>query len=115
MLISITSTTSSTKYFYVGIGCVSGYLNGVAVYYSFVATNKSGALHSVIGQLSDPALRGSMYGGGTIDGLMKLMSENNNCSIGVFDELYTFLDNIDRGVTGNVERGKIGPKIAHGE
>ena len=48
----------------------------------------------------------SIYRGGTLDGLMKLIGENNGVALGAFDELCTFTDNIDKGCSGNLERGK---------
>ena len=70
------------------------------------ATNKTGALSEVIANMTDMGMRAGMYRGGTFDGLMKMMTENNDTAVGVFDELYSFLDNIDRGVAGNLEKGK---------
>ena len=55
--------------------------------------------------MTDMGMRAGIYRGGTLDGLMKMMTENNETAVGIFDELYSYLDNIDRGVAGNLEKG----------
>ena len=40
----------------------------------------------------------------TIEGLIKVMNDNNDTAMGIFDEM-TFVDNLDRGTTGGCDRG----------
>ena len=75
------------------------------IYFHITATNKSGTLARVLDKMQNPELTNAIYRGGTFDGLMKLMSENGDTCLGVFDEFNIFLDNIDRGTTGNFEKG----------
>ena len=47
-----------------------------------------------------------LFESGTLEVLMKTMFENNNSTIGVFDEFSTFVDSIDKGSSGSCERGR---------
>ena len=46
------------------------------------------------------------FDSGTLEGLMKGMIENNNTLFGVFDELATFNDGLDKGSNGVSERSR---------
>ena len=38
-----------------------------------------------------------IYESGTLEGLMKLMGDNNETAMGTFDEFAKFIDSLDRG------------------
>ena len=38
-----------------------------------------------------------VFEAGTLEGLMKLMGENNETAIGSYDEFATFIDSLDKG------------------
>ena len=44
------------------------------------------------------------YETGTIDGLMKTMSLNNGCAIGLYDEISTFNDGLDKHTSSSFDR-----------
>ena len=39
-----------------------------------------------------------VFESGTIEGLMKLLGDNNETAIGVYDEFATFIDSLDKGM-----------------
>ena len=41
--------------------------------------------------------REHVFEAGTLEGLMKLMLENNETAIGSYDEFATFIDSLDKG------------------
>ena len=72
-------------------------------------TNKSAALNSVISLVND--IRNEfgqehIFESGTLEGLMKAMSENNGCTLGCYDEFATFLDGLDKGASCSFERSR---------
>ena len=77
---------------------------------SIIGTNKSGALRKVVEEL-DKVVNESLSGehsfeSGTMEGLMKAISDNNGTILGIYDEFSTFLDNMDKGTTGSSEKGR---------
>jgi hypothetical protein len=47
-----------------------------------------------------------IFESGTLEGLMKAMSENNGTSLGIYDEFATFLDGLDKGANSTFERSR---------
>ena len=45
-----------------------------------------------------------MFETGTLDGLVKTLMRNNNTAVGLYDEIGTFNDGMDRGSTGSFDR-----------
>ena len=45
-----------------------------------------------------------MYETGTLDGLVKTLMKNNNTAVGLYDEIGTFNDGLDKGSTGSSDR-----------
>ena len=45
-----------------------------------------------------------MYETGTLDGLVKTLMKNNNTALGLYDEIGTFNDGMDKGSTGSFDR-----------
>ena len=45
-----------------------------------------------------------MYETGTLDGLVKTLMKNNNTAVGLYDEIGTFNDGLDKGSTGSFDR-----------
>ena len=80
------------------------------IIYSIIAgrsgTNKSAAL-GLISELIENIRPTSIFDSGTIDGLEKSLTENKGSVISVNDEFSNFVENLDRGSTGNGEKSRI--------
>ena len=72
-----------------------GLKNHKNIFYS--GTNKSAAMQSVV-ELIEGLPGDQIYESGTLDGLMKLLGENNETTMGSYDELATFVDSLDKGM-----------------
>lgn len=64
---------------------------------TYTGTNKSAALQKVMDLVENIPGREHIFEAGTLEGLMKLMLENNETAIGSYDEFATFIDSLDKG------------------
>lgn len=74
-----------------------------------LGTNKSASLRRIVKELEkvpNGNFESHLFESGTMEGLMKSMTQNNGSLMGVYDEFSTLIDNIDKGSTGSIEKGR---------